>query len=244
MSENAERPVALITGAGSGIGRATAVLLAEAGYSLALVGRRRNRLEETGQALPDHGGEWAALPADVGDAGAAKAMVGEALERFGRVDALINNAGMAPLEPIEAHTIDLIRRTYEVNAIGPAVITATLWPHLKAQGGGCIVNVSTLGTKDPFPGFFAYAASKAAVNLMARSCANEGREIGVRAFSVAPGAVETETLRNILSEDQVPADACMTPDDVAKVIVGCVLGEYDDRNGETIFLSAGSDAPG
>jgi NAD(P)-dependent dehydrogenase (short-subunit alcohol dehydrogenase family) len=93
-----------------------------------------------------------------------------------------------------------------------------------------------MATTDPFPGFFIYAAAKAGVNLMAKSCAKEGREFGIRAFSVAPGAVETPMLRALFSEVQLPPEKCLSPDDVAKVVVECIAGERDTQNGETIFI--------
>ena len=97
-----------------------------------------------------------------------------------------------------------------------------------------MVNVSSMATQDPFPGFFAYAASKAALNLMARSCATEGREHGIRAFAVAPGAVETDMLRAAFGEDVIPREQTLDPDTVARVIVECVTGERDAQNGDTI----------
>lgn len=232
-SESDSPPVALITGASSGIGRAVAELLAEAGYALALVGRRAEPLEATGATL---GVPWLALPADVGDPGKASAIVDRAVERFGRLDAVINNAGLATLLPIDKHDAAGIERSFRVNAIGPAITIARAWPTFARQRRGCVVNVSTMGTSDPFPGFFGYAASKASVNLMAQSCAKEGVRLGVRAFAVAPGAVETPMLRSLFNEKAIPPTACLAPHDVARVVVDCVLGRRDDENGRTIFV--------
>jgi NAD(P)-dependent dehydrogenase (short-subunit alcohol dehydrogenase family) len=122
--------------------------------------------------------------------------------------------------------------------MGTANAIAKAWPIFKRQGSGCIINVSTMGTENPFPGFFAYAASKAAVELMIKSCAKEGAAFGVRAFAVAPGAVETETLRAVFSEQAIPPGACMKPEQIAEVIVECVLGKRDERNGDTIYVGA------
>lgn len=223
----------LVTGAGSGIGRATAVLLGQAGHRLALVGRRREPLEQTAAMC---GADSLVLPADVGDSAAAGGIVEATLARFGRLDNLVNNAGYAPCLPVNRHTPDLLERVYRVNALGPAVSIARAWPEFVRQRKGCIVNVSTMGTIDPFPGFFGYAASKAAVNLMARSCALEGREYGIRAFAVAPGAVDTDMLESLFPH--VPRERRLPPEAVARVILECIRGDRDAQVGQTIVLAS------
>jgi NAD(P)-dependent dehydrogenase (short-subunit alcohol dehydrogenase family) len=227
--------VALVTGAGTGIGRATAMLLAERGCRVVLVGRRAEPLRETAALLVE-GAQSLAVEADVGVPEQAMGMIDAAVAHFGRLDVLVNNAGYAPRLPIERTTPQIIEQVYRVNALGPAWAIARAWPVFRRQGSGCVVNVSTLGTIDPFPGFFAYAAAKAAVNLMARSCAKEGRAIGVRAFAVAPGAVETAMFRAAFSETEVTRSACLSPEEVARLIVACVEGEHDARSGETITI--------
>jgi NAD(P)-dependent dehydrogenase (short-subunit alcohol dehydrogenase family) len=140
----------------------------------------------------------------------------------------------------------MIEKTYFTNAIGPACTIAAAWLVFRRQFserrlspiGQCVVNISTLGTRDPFPGFFAYASSKACMNVMAHSCAKEGAEIGVRAFSIAPGAVETPMLRSLFSREVLPADHALAPERVAEEILACIVGERDALNGQTIYLSA------
>ncbi len=224
---------ALVTGAGSGIGRATARLLVSRGYRVALVGRREAALR---QAAKECGEGSLVIAADVGDAAAARGAVRRAFGELGRLDVLVNNAGVAHLKAIDETTPEILEETYRVNALGPANMIAEAWPVFARQRSGCVVNVSTIGTVDPFPGFFAYAASKAAVNLMARSCANEGGAIGVRAFAVAPGAVETPMLRAHFSEGVFPRDACLSPEDAARVILECIEGKRDAENGGVIVL--------
>ena len=228
--------IALITGAGSGIGRATAILLASRGYAVGLVGRRPEALDDTAALLPP-GSQHLAITADVGQSDGAAATIDRTLNTFGRLDVLINNAGFAPLRPIDEHSPQVLDECYRINALGPAYAIARAWPIFKRQGSGCIVNVSTLGTIDPFEGFFGYAASKAAVNLMARSCAKEGRTFGIRAFAVAPGAVETAMLRAIMPETQLPRSKVMAPERVARVILDCIEGRRDAHNGEVIIVS-------
>ncbi len=227
-----EQPVAIITGAGGGIGRAAAVAFAGAGYALVLAGRRPGPLAETAACV--QGAEVAS--ADVGDAGACRDLVERAVARFGRLDVLVNNAGSAPVKPIEACDPATIDHAFRVNALGPAYLIHHAWPVFVRQRRGCVVNVSSLATVDPFAGFLAYAAAKAAVNLMARSCAKEGKRHNIRAFAVAPGAVETPMLRAFASEKMLPRDRCLAPEAVAAVMLACARGDHDAENGGTILV--------
>jgi NAD(P)-dependent dehydrogenase (short-subunit alcohol dehydrogenase family) len=225
-------PVAIITGAGSGIGRAAARLLAQKGYDLALVGRRAEPLRETASLA----GRGLVVEADITDAAACQRVISTTEEAFGRIDALVNNAGAAPLAPIEKSTPSLIREAFDINALGPAFLIYFAWPVFARQKRGCIVNISTMGTIDPFQGFFAYAAAKASVNLMARSCAKEGKAKGIRAFAIAPGAVETAMLRSNFPERMLPASKTLPPEGVAQVILDCLEGRRDAENGGVIVL--------
>lgn len=233
---SAARPVAVITGASSGVGLETARLLADAGWDLALAARTADRLEAAAAPLREAGRRVVAIPSDVADPEQARALIRRAVEELGRIDALVNNAGRAELRQIDKSDAGFLREMYDANALGPANSISAAWPHFAAQKSGCVVNVSTKGTSDPFPGFFAYAAAKAAVNVMAMSCANEGRRIGVRAFAVAPGAIETRMLRSMFSEKVLPPSACLSPGDVAQVIVDCIEGRRDEDNGKVIPL--------
>lgn len=228
--------VALITGAGSGIGRAAAILLARSGFTLALVGRREEPLRETASLLPP-GSNASLLPADIADPAQARRIVESTDAEFGRLDVLINNAGYAPSLPIEAHTADLLGEIYRINALGPANTIAAAWPIFHRQGSGRIINISTLGTIDPFPGFFGYAAAKTAVESMVRSCATEGRKHGIRAFAIAPGAIETAMLRSNFPESKLPRSSALAPEAVAEVILACASGDRDSDSGARIIVA-------
>lgn len=221
------------------MGLALARLLRREGWGVALAARSTDALERAAAdlrgAIPGEA-PIVVLPTDIGEREQVRRMIAEAHARLGRVDALVNNAGLATLVPIGKTEPETIERSFAVNALGPAWATHFAWPIFEAQRGGCIINTSTMGTADPFPGFFAYAASKASVNLMARSCAKEGAAIGVRAFAIAPAATETPMLRGLFDAKKVPPAACMTPEDVARVMRDCILGRRDQDNGKTIFL--------
>lgn len=229
-------PVAVITGAGSGIGAAAAARLARRGWRLVLAGRDEAKLTAAAGALPCAPDAVRCVPTDVADPDSVRALILAADSAFGRLDALINNAGEAFLAPIEKTGTAELERSYAVNALGPAYAIHFAWPIFARQKSGRIINTSTKGTIDPFPGFFAYAAAKSAVNSMARSCAKEGARLGVKAFAVAPGAVETGMLRSMWSPQQLKPDMCLAPDDVAAVIESCAIGARDADNGKTVFL--------
>lgn len=239
--------VVLISGAGSGIGRATAVALAAAGWRVAILGRRLEALSETAGAIGDES-RVLVLAGDVSVPEHAAAAVEQVVAKFGRLDAVVNNAGSAPLATIERTTPEMLRECFAVNALAPGYVIAAAWGVFKRQAQeaksrgesprATVVNVSSMATKDPFAGFFGYAAAKASVNLMAQSCAKEGRAIGVRGFAVAPGAVETRMLRSNFSEKMIPPGKALAPEQVARVIAACVLGERDAENGQVIWVAS------
>jgi NAD(P)-dependent dehydrogenase (short-subunit alcohol dehydrogenase family) len=227
--------VALVTGAGTGIGLATCALLAKAGFQVLLVGRREAVLRKAAEQL---GGPSAAQvhAADVGDYDQAAACVDRAIETFGRLDAVINNAGHVESMPMGGGDESRTRRLFDVNAIGPAAIINRAWPRMIAQKSGRIINVSSMAAVDPFPGLGVYAAAKAAVNLLARAAHNEGRRWGILAFAVAPGAVETAMLRSIADERALPPARTLQPDHVARIIVECATGARDEQSGQVIAV--------
>ncbi|HEX8322749.1 MAG TPA: SDR family oxidoreductase [Tepidisphaeraceae bacterium] len=226
-------PVAIVTGAGRGIGRATAVELVKRGYAVALVARTESQLNETAGLC---GGATLVLPLDVRDPAAIAAGVKRVIGRFGRIDALVNNAGIAPLGPFgdtDAAAYDDVLATN----LGAAVhFSRAVWPTMTAARRGVIVSVSSESARDPFPGFALYAAAKAAINGFTKALAKEAEPLGVRVHCVAPAGVETAMLRKIATVEQVPTESTLTPEAVARVIVACVTGDLAATSGETIYL--------
>jgi NAD(P)-dependent dehydrogenase (short-subunit alcohol dehydrogenase family) len=229
--------VAIVTGASSGIGRAAAILLGKAGYAVALLGRRQAALEDTARQIAQSGGSTApalVLPADVAQPQPGRRAVEHAAQHFGRIDALVNVAGYAQLGTIDAITIEDWRRTIDTNLSAVAFLTAAVWPIFHRQNAGIVVNVSSMASIDPFPGFATYASAKAAVNMFTLCTAREGEAIGVRAVAVAPGAVETPMLRSLFNEETIPPGKTLTPEHVGAVIRDCVTGARAFVSGETI----------
>lgn len=234
---SSQRPVTLITGAGTGIGLATATILAAEGHRIALIGRREATLREAGGTLGIEGEDWAAFPADVADHTEVDALPHRVAESMGRLDALVNNAGWTPCKPVAEHTIEDIERLFAVNATGPILLTIAALRVMMRTGEGRIVNVSSMASDDPFPGLTVYGGAKASLNTVTRGLANElGKRANIRVFAVAPGAVETPLLRSLFPAEMLPSDKCLTPESVGRVIADCVLGRRDDDSGKTIWI--------
>ena len=223
-------PVALVTGAGSGIGRATAVALSGAGWRLGLLGRTGSKLEATVEILaPDHP-EVITLTCDLADAKTTEASVQTVLDRFGRIDAVINVAGISPQVPIDSLDADLLHSVLAQNLVGHVLIVSRAWRSL-IQSRGCVVNISSMASVDPFQGFTAYAASKSGLDSLTRSIMAEAGETGIRAFTLNPGAVETPMLRGLFDESVIGSDATLAPEVIAQEILDCINGDRDHRVG-------------
>lgn len=233
LSRMNRAPSAIVTGAGSGIGRATAIALARSGYHLSIVGRRIDALHETARAC-GHAVKVRCVACDVAVVEQIDSLIQSHADSFAGLDVLINNAGVGEVRPLSSVAADDITRAMMTNACSAGWAISKAWPIWVKQNSGCIINVASMAVFDPFPGFFGYAASKAALAMMAVSASKEGATHGIRAFAVCPGAVETEMLRASFSEEVIPADQCLKPEDVAAVIMECIMGTRDADNGRAI----------
>lgn len=228
-----EQPVAIVTGAGRGIGRASAVELAKRKYRLSLISRTASQLEETARMCAT---ESQCIPADVSLPANVQSVVEKTLTRFGRVDALVHCAGVAFRRSVEQMTLVEWQQTLEVNLSAVFYFCRILWPVWTKQGGGSVVNVSSYSARDPFDGLGAYGAAKAGVNLLGLALAREGEAIKVRVHTVAPSATETAMFRTLLTPMQFPKENALDPSDVARVIAQCVCGDLTYTSGEVIYL--------
>ena len=227
------RPVAIITGAGRGIGRATAIDLHRRGYDLALAARTEADLEETNGLA----GRAALIDTcDVANPQAIERLVSRATERFGRVDAVIHSAGVAPMLGIEQVTPERWREVVDVNLSAAIFLARAVWPIFKRQQSGVIVNVSSFSARDPFPGLGVYGAAKGGMNVLGLALAREGAPHGIRVHTVAPAAVETQMFRKLVPHERYPTEKTLAPEDVAHVIGQCVAGDLRYASGEVIWL--------
>jgi len=184
------KPVALITGASSGIGAATALALA-ARHHLVLVARRGERITALAGRIAAAGGQALPISADLTRAEVPATVVQEAIERFGRLDVLVNNAGVFEVADAGAVTAAHLDRLWRLNVQAPMLLVKAALPHLGGRGG-CIVNVSSVAAESTFTGCSAYTATKAALEAWSRVLREELRHARVRVGVVAPGATDTE----------------------------------------------------
>jgi 3-oxoacyl-[acyl-carrier protein] reductase len=213
--------VALVTGASRGIGRAIALGFAGEGAHVALVARSAERLREVALEIGAAGREALALAADVGKeddvAGAARA----ALDRFGRIDVLVNNAGIIH-PPVALVDFDpaLWRRVIEVNLIGAALMTRAVLPAMTAARRGKVINIASIGGRKGAAGRSAYRASKAALISLTESVAAEAHPYGVDVNCICPGGVDTEGYREAFASlGRADDPALMDGDEIAKLAI-------------------------
>lgn len=226
----------LITGASSGIGAAVAIASAREGWSLALTGRDAVRLRQTVAACEGAGAP--SVRAHGVDLGQPWIAARDLRHAFSGVDAIVNAAGMASFQSIGDTEAEFFDHTMRVNAVAPAAIIAAFWGDLAQSGRGCVVNISSMSSVDPYFNLFAYAASKAALDSHTRCIARDGAAAGIRAWSVLPGVVETPMLRGLFTEEQVPRQRAYPPSAIASIVVDLIAGRRADPSGALIELRA------
>lgn len=192
MAVDLSSRVIAITGASSGIGEATALACARAGAAVALAARRSERIEELAQQIVQQGGRAIAVPADVGEERQAQAFVEQAHSELGRLDVLVNNAGVMLLGPIENAPTDEWRQMIHVNVFGVLYCTHAALPLMHAQGSGHIVNISSVAGRVARAGSGVYNLTKFGVGAFSESLRQECVPMGVRVTLIEPGAVDTE----------------------------------------------------
>jgi NADP-dependent 3-hydroxy acid dehydrogenase YdfG len=203
MKTNSESKVVLITGASSGIGEATARVLARKGHRLVIGARRTDRLETLAKQLNEEGGSVEFTSLDVTDLDDVQAFVGFAIEKFGRVDVIVNNAGVMPLSPLEALKIDEWNQMIDVNIRGVLHGIAAALPPMKKQGHGQVINVSSIGGHATFPTAAVYCATKYAVIAISEGLRQENTDIRVTVIS--PGVTTSELAHTITHEGTAQA---------------------------------------
>lgn len=192
MSKN-EKPerVAIVTGASSGIGEATAHCLAQAGYAVVLAARRADLLDSIVADIRAAGGEALSVPTDLSDAEQTSALVRTTLDTFGRVDVLVNNAGYGPPYALEQMDRTALRHVFDVNILSGMQLIAELTPTMREQGGGRIVNISSLSRYVGAPLAAAYAATKGGMEAMTACMRLELSPWNIQFSVIVPGFVDT-----------------------------------------------------
>ncbi len=202
QSPNLTEQVVLITGASAGIGAALAKLLAERfrGIRLVLAARRKEKLEEIAAQCRDAGAEVLAVPTDIAKVEEAQSLAQQALTHFGRVDALINNAGYGQMGPLELLPPELSYRQFEVNVLGPLALTQAIIPSMRDRGGGRIINISSIGGRTAFPFGGLYSSSKFALEALSDTLRMELEPFNIYVSVVEPGAVSNDFLEVVRQE--------------------------------------------
>ena len=219
MGNGIEGKIVVITGASSGLGEATARLLSSQGASFVLGARRADRLQSLAEALTDAGGKAIALPTDVTQPDQVQALVDAAVEAYGRIDVMINNAGLMPQALLERLQIGEWDRMIDVNIKGVLYGIAAALPYMQKQKAGHFINVSSVAGHKVGPGFAVYAATKFAVRALSEGLRQEVKPYNIRTTVISPGAVATELpdsstdpdaaarVRKFYAEAAIPADS-------------------------------------
>lgn len=201
MSENIEGKVVVITGASSGLGEATARLLSAQGARVALGARRVERLQALAGELSGRGGQAIAVATDVIQRDQVKGLVEAAVRAFGRIDVMINNAGIMPQAPLERLKVDEWDQMIDVNIKGVLYGIAAALPHMQRQKAGHIINVSSVAGHKVGPGFAVYSATKHAVRALSEGLRQEVKPYNIRTTVISPGAVATELPESVAEPD-------------------------------------------
>ncbi len=221
--------VALITGASSGIGAATARALAAAGMAVAIAARRKDRLDELAAEIAKAGGTSLVLTADLTIESDAQRIVKETEAHFGHLDVLVNNAGVMYLEPIDTASLERWRDMFELNVLSLIASTQAALPGMRARRDGHIVNISSTAGRMAHPSSGGYAATKFAVGAFSESLRKEVYQDNIRVTVIEPGVTETE-LREHIADAGIQqslntwADSMrqLKSEDIARIIAFCV----------------------
>jgi NADP-dependent 3-hydroxy acid dehydrogenase YdfG len=248
MDAELSNQVIAVTGASSGIGEATALACARAGATVALAARREERIQSLAELIVSEGGRALAIATDVGEEEQARAFVQRTHAELGRLDVLVNNAGVMLLGPIENAPTEEWRRMIHANVFGVLYCTHAALPLMHAQGSGHIVNVSSVAGRVARAGSGVYNLTKFGVGAFSESLRQEGVALGVRVTTIEPGAVATELPghnRQEVLEQMAKRFAGVTPleaDDIARAILYAISQPPNVSINEVLVRPSGQGA--
>ncbi len=248
--------VALITGAGRGIGRAIATRFASEGADLFLCATRMETLEETARLTAEFGGKTELYPVDVVDRSAVEGMVGKALDVFGRIDILVNNAGVYKPARFVDYEPEDFDRIMQVNVYGPFHVTQFVLRQMLEQKAGKVINIASTAGKWASIHQSAYNASKHALVGMTRCAALEMAPHGINVNAICPGVVETDMIDEFVGEhakimgvdeevvkdfvlQRIPMGRILQAGEIADLAVYLAAGESDGMTGQSILIDGG-----
>lgn len=214
---------ALITGASSGIGKATALAFAKAGMDIALVGRSQNNLDFVSKAAHEFGVEAQAFCVDLAEVAEVKAKIQAIAHEFGNIDILINNAGIGYTGNLSDTPLEDWQQVINVNLTGVFQCMMGILPGMRQQGQGTIINIASIAAKQAFAGWGAYCVSKAGLLSLSQTLAQEERANGIRVMAICPGSVNTEIWDTPTVKANFDRSQMLTPEIVAETILHTVL---------------------
>jgi len=241
MSNTIEQKVIVITGASSGMGEAAARRLAAEGARVVLGARRTDRIDALAAEIKAEGGEAIAVTTDVTDRAQVAHLIDTAVDAHGRIDVLINNAGIMPLSPLERLKVDEWDQMIDVNLKGVLYGIAAALPHMKEQRSGHIINLSSVAGHKLFGGSAVYSATKFGVRALSEGLRQEVTPYGIRTTIISPGAVQTELLDHISEPDVQQANreyvgqVGVPADSFARVVVFAISQPDDVDINEVLF---------
>ncbi len=241
MNNNVEGKVVVITGASSGMGEAAAKHLSELGATVVLGARRADRIEKLAKEIVEKGGKALSIAVDVTQREQVKKLVDKAVEQFGRIDVILNNAGVMPLSPVDRLNFDEWDTMIDVNIRGVLNGIAAVIPYMKEQKSGQIINTSSVAGHKIFSGSAVYSATKFAVRALTEGLRMEVKPYNIRTTIVCPGAVKTELLEHISEADVREANedyvggVGISPDSFARVVAFAISQPEDVDINEVIF---------
>jgi NADP-dependent 3-hydroxy acid dehydrogenase YdfG len=241
MENNIKDKVVVITGASSGMGEAAAKHLSALGATVVLGARRADRIEKLAKEIRDNGGKAVSIAADVTNRDQVKNLVDSAVKKFGRVDVILNNAGIMPLSPMDRLNVDEWDKMIDVNIKGVLNGIAAVLPYMKEQKSGQIINTASVAGHKIFNGSAVYSATKFAVRAVTEGLRMEVKPYNIRTTIVCPGAVKTELLEHITEADIQQANkdyvgaVGISPDSFARVVAFVISQPEDVDINEIIF---------
>lgn len=224
---------AVVTGGGTGIGAGVAKALAQLGSAVVICGRRQDPLDRVVKGIEALGGDALAVQADVSVEQDARRVVEAALKRHGRLDFLVNNAGIGGGEPIHEHSISTWDQVLAVNLKGPFLMARFALPVMRSQQRGHIVNISSESGLEYYRGGGAYGVSKHALNALGEYIQRENQDLGIRVDSVCPGMVVTEMTRDSEGLDHAK---CLQPEDIADLVCWLIGRRPNIKIGRPILI--------
>ena len=227
-------PVALVTGATQGIGRAIVVALSEAGYRVAVLARTVADVSAVVGEIRHQGGTALPIPADVTDARDVERAIQTVLSEFSVLDVLVNNAGTGIRKPFQQMTLSECDCLIDLNLKGVLYCTQATLRHMRARHQGCIINIASRAGCRPEPNLAVYSATKAAVIAFSRALALEECALGIRVVAVCPGPVDTERIRRLAPD--LDRSSWLTPQDVARAIVSVASDPSRGASGAVVEL--------